>query len=137
MKINTIAKRLKEIVKKYRTSDPFVIADMLNIKVLYADLEEQGVYVPIGEKKIIVLNQELKNRPESKFIMAHELFHAIEHGELMALYHNGHLVSWKKEREANQFAAFMCLIGETIYAGQTKEQICRQCYIPIEMEKYI
>ena len=109
----------------------------MNIQVIYVDIEKTAVYVPLGSQKFIILNSRLKNNPEAKFVMAHELYHAIEHTDLMALYHNGYMVKSKKEREANQFATYLCLIGQTIYAGQTKEQIRRQCYIPLEMEEYL
>ncbi|SEQ58259.1 protein of unknown function [Ignavigranum ruoffiae] len=128
---------MRSIIKRHGTSDPFQIAENLGIKIVFEQLDKQGIYLPINDQKVIILNENLKNNPMAKFVMAHELYHAIEHTDLMALYHNGYMVKSKKEREANQFATYLCLIGQTIYAGQTKEQICRQCYIPLEMEEYL
>lgn len=132
-----VVKRFNEIIKKYRTSDPFEIADKIGIKLFYADLDCRGVYVPIDDVKVIILNEKYKNRPEAKFVMAHELFHALEHSDMMALYHDGYMVKPKKEREANQFATYICLVGQEFRADMTREQICRQCYIPLEMQNYI
>lgn len=130
---------VSELVKVYRTNDPFNIADQLNIYVRYADADDnfKGVYVPIDGKKLIVLNLALKHRPENKFYMAHELYHAINHSDVVSYYHNGYNVKAKFEREANQFATYLCLVGATIYEGQSDKEVMRANHIPLEMRGYL
>lgn len=130
---------VSELVKVYRTSDPFYIADQLNIHVRYADADDnfKGVYVPIDDKKLIVLNKSFKHTQENKFYMAHELYHAINHSDVVAYYHNGYQVKAKFEREANQFATYLCLVDTTIYEGQSEQEVMRANHIPLEMRGYL
>lgn len=127
------------LVMRYKTSDPFELADHLNIYVRYADTDGsfKGVYMPVNDKQLIILNDNYRSSKEGFFVMAHELYHAIEHREQVNYYHHGHLVKGKKEREANQFATYLLLEGVSVYEEQSSYDVLRDNYIPHEMEPYI
>lgn len=99
--------RVKNLVKKYRTCDPFQLADDLGITVLRLALPDdiRGFLVYTLRRKYIVLNESLCYAAQ-KIIVCHELGHARLHP------HQGYYLSTNSryysptryEREANEFA---------------------------------
>lgn len=137
--MNLIQRMIHELVREYRTSDPYQIAKHLNIAVRYADTSEEfkGMYISIEGKKLIVLNEVYRHDPKGVFILAHELYHAINHSDMAYIYHNDYNVKSKYEHEANEFATHLLLVGKSIYEGQSTFDILRECYIPLEMERFL
>lgn len=99
---------------RYKTFDPFVIAEKLNVQVEWQNFGER----PIGETKyyhtmngnkapIILLNEKVRDRPERYFAMAHELGHVIEHEGLESYYEFNRRNRSKVEVEADTFAAHL------------------------------
>lgn len=139
--MNLVQRTVHDLLKKYRTSDPYALAEHLGVHVRYVDdddLDEgfTGVYVP-AKHPLIVLNNKLEYSQERYFYMAHELYHAINHTDVVAFYHDGYSVKGKMEREANQFATHLRLVGATIREEQSSYDILRENYIPKEMEEFL
>lgn len=127
------------IVQTYGTSNPFIIAELLNIIVEYAPLNDSlGHQFEMFNQKVIVLSSELENKPEAKFVMAHELFHALYHDEgLIYAYKNAYNEKGKYEREANEFATLLCLHDVVLEEDVSVYEVLKQNYIPEKMEEFI
>lgn len=135
---NIAYKSVREVIEKYKTTDPFDIAEKMNIQIEFAPLiGQKAVYVNISDTPIIVINDRFRCHPELRFIVSHELFHAFYHYDLSLFYHKGYNVRLKFEREANQFATYLCLVDATIHEGQTYHNLLMEYGIPLEMERYI
>lgn len=108
-RMNKIAKSLAE---KFKTSDPFVLAELLNIDVQWWNFKDEpkGDTINVLGSPIILLNDELKYSNEKYFVCAHELGHAIEHVELANYYISNKRVKNQYEYQADSFAASL-LIG--------------------------
>ncbi len=104
------------LTKKYNTSDPFEIADALNISVYFEELGTiNGYYNKPFRMKQIHINQNL-NEQDAKFTCAHELGHAILHPNASTpfLRSKTFLSVDKLEIEANSFAVNLLIPDETI-----------------------
>ena len=104
------------LTKKYNTSDPFELADALNISVYFEELGTiNGYYNKPLRMKQIHINQNL-NEQDAKFTCAHELGHAILHPNASTpfLRSKTFLSVDKLEIEANSFAVNLLIPDETI-----------------------
>lgn len=71
--------RVKNLVKKYGTSNPYKLCSFLKIKIRYADLgDAKGVFKIILGNKFILINEKLSEYSQ-KVVLCHELGHAILH----------------------------------------------------------
>lgn len=103
--------RVKNLIEKYNTSDPFILCDKLNIGVARVDLNDlRGYYKHLRGVKIIVINSTLSVFTQ-KIVLSHELGHAVLHSSRsVALMHDKILhYSSTVENEANKFAAELLL----------------------------
>lgn len=113
---------MKILTKKFKTNDPFVIAENLNIIVIirYIHPEINGFYKLEQRNKFIFINKYLSTELQ-KFVCAHELGHAILHPKSNTpfLRRNTLYSVDRIEVEANTFATELLIpdrIGcETIY----------------------
>ncbi len=115
--------------KKYNTNNPFDIADALKIEYLIGPLGKcSGCYMYIKRHRCIFLNDTLSYN-ELKYVMAHELGHAILHTHINCYFiKNKTLFSTSRiEREANIFATELLIPDSVIYEneGFTDKQIAR------------
>ncbi len=104
------------LTKKYNTSNPFELADVLKISVFYEELGTiNGYYNKPFRMKQIHINQNL-NEQDAKFTCAHELGHAILHPNASTpfLRSKTFLSVDKLEIEANSFAVNLLIPDETI-----------------------
>lgn len=137
-RIYSLTKRLK---KRYRTSDPFELADALNININYKKFDNlKGMYYIVERCAFITLNEEL-DEVMQKIVLLHEIGHHILHRHLASasfqefgLYD----MTSKPEMEANIFAANIMLEDkDVIYLardeGYTAEQIARTLYVPYSL----
>lgn len=104
-----IKKRLKNLIKKYGTRDPYKICKYLKIEIFYMDLGNiKGIYKKTLTNKFIVINENLSEFFQ-KVVLAHELGHAILHDskEIQALKDCDLFPKYVNyiEKEANIFAA--------------------------------
>ena len=116
-----------DLVKRYKTRDPFELCDHLRIHILHHPLGEiRGYYIKRRREKYIVLSSSLTTS-ERTVVCGHELGHAILHTELSTpFYQTNTLFSKDKfEMQANLFAADLLIPDELIYQyeGFTIRQI--------------
>lgn len=132
-------KAISKLVKKYGTNNPFEIAEIMGIQIIYMDLGSiHGFYRVYKRVKTIVINNRLKAW-ERKFVCAHELGHAIKHPNLNIsfLKNNTFYSIGKIENEANKFALYLLLHGKNFEDYETKHDLLRENAIPLEMEIYL
>lgn len=127
-----------DFTKKYKTRDPFMLAEAMDVDVDFADLGTlKGFYIVYKRGRYVVLNKSLTDTL-SGIILAHELGHDILHRHLAE---NGGLkessffdMKSKPEMEANIFAANLLISDKEVisYAeeGYTAENMAKELYVP-------
>lgn len=75
-----IKTKTEKLIKKYKTNNPFEIADELNIKVILMNYPEDinGLYIYVHRSSLIFINKNLPYEMQ-KVVCAHELGHAVLH----------------------------------------------------------
>lgn len=109
-----IERKANELIRKYKTNNPFELVKNCNIKLLYADLGNiGGFYQYYKRSKLIIINESL-SALQQKEICAHELGHALLHPKQnrFFLHQNTFQNNDKLEREANLFAAYLLISEE-------------------------
>lgn len=100
--------RVKNLVKKWETRNPFLLCKFLKIDILYCELGNiKGYYKKSLGKKIIVLDTNL-DEFSKKVVLSHELGHALLHSSKYVNYMKDYQLLPKTsilEYEANKFAA--------------------------------
>ena len=135
--VRSVAQRL---IKKYKTKDPFELAEYLKIKIMYDDLgtRTRGFYQACPKLKIIHIHNNL-DYINKKIVCSHELGHAILHSKLNIVFLQKHTLCIKDkfEREANIFAAELLIQNELLkeYPEYSLEQIAALHNIPVEFFK--
>lgn len=110
-----------DLVAKYDSRDPFVIAKAEGIEVVYRTFDRlKGFYTRFDDQSFIVLNQEL-SPVEMKLTCAHELGHDQLHQELAEdrilqefMFYD---LTRQPEYEANLFAAGLLLDEADVREG--------------------
>lgn len=104
--------RVANLIKKYKTNDPYQLAKELGINVMHLDLPQcvRGFIVQILNQKYIVLNNSL-SKIDQKVVLCHELGHAHLHLKYNFCYRYGdtYFDTTNKEVEANEFAEYLLL----------------------------
>lgn len=97
---------IKEIYTTYNTFNPEILVEFLNIDLRYVDYinNPKGQYIKIRDRKIILIKDTLEFSNERFFIIAHELYHALNHTDLIGYYSISKKTKNKMECEANHFA---------------------------------
>lgn len=111
---------VSKLRKKYGTLDPFYLVNKLNIEVRYVQFgnNPKGMYTKIKGDPFIFLNKNIQHLPESKFVLAHELYHFLEHEENAGYYIQNDKARSRLETEANKFA--IALLTD-LYIEENKE----------------
>ena len=101
--------------KKYNTSDPFKLADLLGIEVMIGDIGSRlGCYMYMKRSKCIWINESLEGN-ERLFVMAHEVGHALLHPKENCYFLRNHtLLNTRTEIEANKFAVEFLIPDELL-----------------------
>ena len=131
---------VQKLTKKFRTDDPFEIAEACNINIKYKDFTDlKGMYTVIQRCPYIFLNKSLDEHME-KIVLFHELGHHFlhRHHAVSAFRENGlYDMSSKLEIEANIFAANFIIrdedVMENVGYGYTTEQAAMAMCVPHEM----
>lgn len=133
---------VQNIIKKYKTKDPYELCEFLNIKIIYEELGTiNGYFQSSCRIKIIHLNTNLEEN-FSKFVLAHELGHAVLHEKINLLFleTNTFNVKNKYEKQANIFASELLLDDtiKNIYCNNTYtvDEIACIEKVPVEIIKY-
>lgn len=118
MNINFIVENL---IETYNTRDPFALCELLDIKVLFWDLEDtKGFYKKVLGKKYIVIDKNLSYF-KKEVVASHELGHAIIHdyNDVILMKDTFMFPKHDKfEREANEFAANLLINDDEDYMGK-------------------
>ncbi|MGL6064218.1 MAG: ImmA/IrrE family metallo-endopeptidase [Fusobacteriaceae bacterium] len=107
--------RVKNLIERWGTRDPFRLCEYLKIVVSYKELENiRGYYTKCLKKKNIVLNENL-DELSMKVVLAHELGHAILHKKEINLMKESFMFpkNLVVEKEANKFAAELLIDDES------------------------
>lgn len=101
--------RVKNLIKKYGTKNPYTLCKILKIHVRYMDLGNiKGVYKKIVTNKFIIINENLSEIMQL-VVLCHELGHAVLHDtkEIQSFkdYDLFPRISNNIELEANTFVA--------------------------------
>ncbi|WMI81895.1 ImmA/IrrE family metallo-endopeptidase [Anaerotignum sp. MB30-C6] len=108
--------------RKFGTSNPFEIAEFLNIEVILDSFDKcSGCYLFIKNHRCIFINKNLEHK-DKMLVMAHELGHALLHRKQNCYFirNKTHLLSSRIEREANRFA--VCLLIEDSELEEYKDR---------------
>lgn len=134
-----IKNKVEELIKKYKTNDPFEIAAAKHIRVYKEPLGSiNGYYNKYVREKMIHINCDLTGY-KNFFTCAHELGHAIFHPDANTPFlRDNTLFSINRlEIQANTFAVFMTIPEDILmpYNGLTLKQISCAEGIPVEALK--
>lgn len=113
----TIKKHVSQLMKRYKTNDPFEIASQKGILVLFEELGSALGYFNLYKRiKTIHINCNLDDALK-RFVCAHELGHALLHPDANTpfLKKNTFYVTDKIEREANTFAVELLMPDQLLY----------------------
>lgn len=120
---------VNQIVKKYKTHDPYELCDYMNVLLQIGDLGETlGCYLLIKRQKCILLNKKILRTPLEKVVLSHELGHSKMHWKNDCYFYGSTLFSKsREENEANAFAAELLIPDNLIYEnpGMTQSQIAK------------
>ena len=109
--------RVLNLIARHRTRNPFKLARLLNIEIVYEDLGEvRGFFKKILRRKYIFINNKLSEF-DQKLVCAHELGHAVLHSSnrIQFLIDNTKLLRKSRiEDEANLFASWLLFPSDDI-----------------------
>lgn len=142
-KIEFIRVKVDRIIKKFDTRDPFDICRNMNIRIHYKDLGTaiKAYYFYQSRIKNIVINSR-SGTIVRRILCAHELGHAILHGELAAMRGFQELelfdATMPAEYEANLFAAELIISDEDLLELLNEQDksffsIAKELYVPAEL----
>jgi len=138
--LNYVRTAAQRMIKKYNTNDPFEIAELLKIKIMYEYLGDhiRGFYQACPKVRIIHINIELDDI-NRRIVCAHELGHSVFHGKLNTIFLQKHTFCDKNkfEREANTFAAELLVPNGLFFENPdyTLDQIAALHNIPVGLLK--
>lgn len=122
--------RIRRVVAYYirifGTSNPFEIADRLDVLYQIGNLKQEGCYIFLKNHRYIFLSNQLPHE-ELILVMAHELGHALldRKSNCYFIRNKTLLLNSKSERRANLFAAYLLIPDDMIeeFEGYTVEQM--------------
>ncbi len=138
--MKNIPLRVKNLVKKYGTRDPFLLASCLNLNVKFLEYSDntKGYYIKVGKNKFIIINSNL-TEDEKRVVLAHEIGHAVMHSskEIHFLRENTLFPKGRHENEANKFAAELLIdlnsVDKCYIEELSLEQLARFMMVPKEL----
>lgn len=124
-----ISLRVKNLVKKYDTCNPYQLAKELHIDIYELDLPSsiRGFFIRPRRRKSIIINRNM-TEAEKLVAVAHELGHARLHkGYGMLMKANlPYFRSTKRETEANEFAAHLLSYDHDFDVNKMQQVIQKQ-----------
>ncbi|MDO5089742.1 MAG: ImmA/IrrE family metallo-endopeptidase [Leptotrichiaceae bacterium] len=106
-KRKNIKQRVKNLIEKYNTKNPYELCRKLNIHIKYMDLGNiKGYFKKVLGNKYIVINENLDDYSK-KVVLSHELGHGVMHSskDVLLMKENFYRYTPELENEANEFAA--------------------------------
>ncbi len=130
--------RVKNLIEKYNTSNPYVLCERLGIEIKYVYYKDvKGFFSRVLKRKYIVINQKLDEYSQL-VVLCHELGHALYHSSKNKLFMkiNFFNYSLELENEANEFGAELMK-----YQEEVSFEVARNCDLGLqvleEMKRYI
>lgn len=108
MSIN-VPVRVRHLVEKYGTTDPYRLAKDLHCEIIVGDMPSRtnGMWRRILRRKYIFINERLSSWQQAA-VLCHELGHIVCHPTYYAFSTHGmSFSSSRKEQEANHFASVL------------------------------
>lgn len=112
-----IRELVKKLINKYKTSDPYELAEALDVILLEVPLTGvNGFYNYYKRNNIIYINEAL-SYTEKRIVLSHELGHLFLHGKTNSIYLSTHtnIATRKLENEADIFASELLISDDIIY----------------------
>lgn len=132
--------KIDELLRRYNTRDPFLIAEAKGIVVITEALGDiYGYYHKVSRIPFIHINERL-SYPNQVFTCFHELGHAIFHPDenTPKLSKLSLCSEIRIEAEANYFATRFLIDGSHHdYYLQTKQELLQYYGIPKQMDRFI
>lgn len=132
--------RVRNLVQKYDTSNPYELAKLLNIDVYEFKLppDVRGFLIRPLRRKMIFLNDEL-SETEKLVVLSHELGHARLHsGYGYTLRANTpYYRNSRREAEANEFAAHLLSYRHDINTDMLQEVLTQKRPEPLMVHKML
>lgn len=129
--------RVKKLVEKYNTSNPYILCEKLNIEIRYFYYKDiKGFFRKVLRRKYIIINEKLDEYSQL-VVLCHELGHAIYHNSKNTLLMKNNFLCYtpELESEANEFAVELMK-----YQGEVSYEVARNCDLGLqileEMKKY-
>lgn len=141
-----ISLRVKNLINRHETRDPWRIAKDLNIHVRYLPYETtKGYFIKIKGNKFIIINSNL-NETSQIIVLTHELGHALLHSNHKSFlkYEKGVLLTQDEdlfnsnciyENQANKFAAELLLHSGLEFVGETIDKTTYEMLLCIKQTK--
>jgi Zn-dependent peptidase ImmA (M78 family) len=130
---------IADLIRKFKTNDPFVIAKGLNIEVRFVELDDdvRGFYYRKLRRRFIVINSRLYWNGQ-RFVCAHEIAHDRLHPGLsrFSLDESSFSNPGRYERQANKFGVKLLTAGQKPCEDESIEEFFLRCEVPVEMQKY-
>ena len=109
-----IRKKVQQLIRRHGTNDPERLARTMGINVIYIDLggSVYGTYLKYKRVKTILIDAEHTPQHLSRFVLAHELGHAVCTPDANTSWISAYTLALNTdriEREANTFAVELLL----------------------------
>ncbi|SEU26692.1 ImmA/IrrE family metallo-endopeptidase [Paenibacillus sp. NFR01] len=131
---------IKRLVKKYKTTNPFELAEALGIHIRYMDLGSctKGLYFRKLRRRFIVIHSDLPVEWQ-RFVCAHELGHDRLHKGINRFFLEEHsfFAPGKLERQANRFALKLLTAGMEPDQDEPLQRYFMRIGIPPEVSYWL
>ncbi|MEK8133119.1 ImmA/IrrE family metallo-endopeptidase [Paenibacillus filicis] len=128
-----------KLARRFKTNNPFVIAQGLGIDIRYADLgpSTRGIYLRKLKHRCIFISNNLDDHWQ-RFVCAHELGHDRLHPGISRFWLDKNTLynAGKYERQANVFALNLLTVDLVPHQLETIEDFLVRNSIPKEMAIY-
>lgn len=135
-----IPRRVKNLINKYDTANPFQLVQELGIEIIRLPLPEdiRGILVHVLRRKYIILNESLCYVAE-KITVCHELGHVRLHAGYGYYLHPDitYYITSNREREANEYALYLLSYSTDIDGSAISRLIKEKRPDPREVHKIL
>jgi Zn-dependent peptidase ImmA (M78 family) len=136
LRVKNMDELIKRMVKKYKTNNPFELAQALGIHIRFMNLGQstKGLYFRKLKRRFIVIHNELPQEWQ-RFVCAHELAHDRLHKGVNRFFleENSYFSPGKLERQANLFAVKLLSSSTSIDQEESLQSYYSRIGIPAEV----